>query len=270
MEVIKKQNLLQWKIIPGNGPVVATAIHNGHQLRPDVADMMLLSEEDRLREEDPFTAKWTAIADNQIIGFMSRFEVDLNRPREKAVYIKPEDAWGLHVWKTEPGTKIIATSLAAYDVFYKETYRLFQSMQKRFGKFVVLDLHSYNHRREGAEYPAADPHLNPEVNIGTGSMDRSRWAPLLDRFIGDLASYDYRSRRLDVRENIKFRGGQFSRWIHETFPEAACALAIEFKKFFMDEWTGIADQADLNEIGLALASTLPGIRETLKKLGAHF
>jgi len=270
MEIINEQDPLLWKIIPGSGPIVATAIHNGHQVRPDAADLMLISEEERLREEDPFTAKWTAIADSQVIGFISRFEVDLNRPREKAVYIKPQDAWGLHIWKEEPGEKIIAASLAAYDAFYQETYRLLHSLQQRFGKFVVLDLHSYNHRREGAENLAADPHANPEVNIGTGTMARSRWAPLVERFVSDLGSYDYRSRRLDVRENIKFRGGQFSRWIHKTFPESACSLAIEFKKFFMDEWTGIADQADVEEIGLALLSTLPGIREMLKELGARF
>ena len=29
----------------------------------------------------------------------SRFEVDLNRPREEAVYRVPEDCWGLDVWR---------------------------------------------------------------------------------------------------------------------------------------------------------------------------
>ena len=26
--------------------------------------------------------------------------------------------------------------------------------------------------------------------------------------------------------------------IHERYPEKACVIAIEFKKIFMDEWTG--------------------------------
>ena len=39
---------------------------------------------------------------NRIIVNRSRFEVDINRPRDKAVYITPEDAWGLHIWKNIP------------------------------------------------------------------------------------------------------------------------------------------------------------------------
>ncbi|WP_244875288.1 N-formylglutamate amidohydrolase [Pseudoclavibacter albus] len=38
-----------------SGPVVATAIHAGHELRTAVADAMKLDEEVRFREEDPFT-----------------------------------------------------------------------------------------------------------------------------------------------------------------------------------------------------------------------
>ncbi|HLO19284.1 MAG TPA: hypothetical protein VK192_02180, partial [Sphingomicrobium sp.] len=46
-----------WTLTRGSGPVLATAIHDGHGLRPDVADAMSLPEADRLREEDPFTGQ---------------------------------------------------------------------------------------------------------------------------------------------------------------------------------------------------------------------
>jgi hypothetical protein len=138
-------------------------------------------------------------------------------------------------------------------------------MQHRFGRFVVLDLHTYNHRREGPEGPSADPTANPEVNVGTGTLNRQRWAPVVDRFIADLRGFDFLGRHLDVRENVKFRGGQFSRWIHETFPEAACSLAIEFKKFFMDEWTGEPDRVQVEAIRRALQSTVPGMIGGLRK-----
>ena len=29
----------------------------------------------------------------------SRFEADLNRPRDRAVYLTPADAWGHQVWR---------------------------------------------------------------------------------------------------------------------------------------------------------------------------
>jgi len=259
-----------WESYPGNGPLVATAIHNGHQVRKEAAEIMALSEKSRLREEDPFTGEWTTVGDTRIIGLNSRFEVDLNRPREKAVYITPEDAWGLQVWKTKPSPEIVAASLAEYDAFYAEVRRIFNGLEQQFGRFVVFDLHTYNHRREGPGGPPADPETNPEVNIGTGTMDRERWAPLVDRFIADLRNYNFRGRSLDVRENVKFKGGQFSRWIHQTFPESACSLAIEFKKFFMDEWSGEPDRQQLEEIRLALQSTVPGVLEELKKLGAKW
>lgn len=259
-----------WEIYTENGPLAATAIHNGHRVRTEAAEIMALSEEGRLREEDPFTGDWTTVGNTRIIGLHSRFEVDLNRPREKAVYIAPEDAWGLQVWKTRPSPEIIAASLAEYDAFYAAIRRIFSGLEQQFRRFVVFDLHTYNHRREGPGGPPADPKMNPEVNIGTGAMDRERWAPLVDRFIADLRNYNFRGRSLDVRENVKFKGGQFSRWIHQTFPESACSLAIEFKKFFMDEWSGKPDRQQLEEIRLALQSTVPGALEELKKLGAKW
>jgi hypothetical protein len=247
----------------GDVPLVAAAIHDGHGVRAEVAAALALTEFKRLREEDPFTGGWTMIASTRIVGLRSRFEVDLNRPRERAVYRRPEDAWGLHVWKQEPPAELIDRSLELYDAFYHDVHALLSRAARRFGRFVVYDLHSYNHRRDGPEAPAADPEANPEVNIGTGSMDRGRWGPVVDAFMGSLRAFDYGGRRLDVRENVKFRGGHFSQWIHERFPETACSLAIEFKKFFMDEWSGEPDPVQLDAIRQALASTVPAVLEAL-------
>ena len=74
---------------------------------------MALSEEERLREEDPFTSHLTTIAETRLIVLHSRFEVDIHRSREKAVYIEPEDAWGLQVWKCKPSAEVIERSLEA-------------------------------------------------------------------------------------------------------------------------------------------------------------
>jgi hypothetical protein len=97
-------------------------------------------------------------------------------------------------------------------------------------------------------------------------MDRNRWTPIVERFLGDLRAFDFAGRRLDVRENVKFRGGYFSQWIHESFPASGCSLAIEFKKFFMDEWTGELYPEEHQLILEALRWTIPGILEELPKL----
>jgi N-formylglutamate amidohydrolase len=256
-----------WRLEEGDGPLIATAIHNGHEVRPELLDRFALSEADRLREEDPFTGRWTVVAPTSVIGLRSRFEVDLNRPREQAVYRVPADAWGLDVWKAPLPDDEVERSLEVYDAFRQTVHELLDSKVRRHGRVVVLDLHSYNHRRGGPTAEPANPRENPEVNVGTGTMNRDHWAPIVDRFLADLRATDFLGRRLDVRENVKFRGGYFPTWIHQAFPESVCVLSVEFKKFFMDEWTGQADQTQLAAITVALESTVAGIHEILGRLG---
>ena len=261
-------DLWEWRL--GQSPVIAAAIHNGHRLRPEVARLMLLDEAARLREEDPYTGEWTTLSDNCIVVHLSRFEVDLNRSRGEAVYIEPADAWGLKIWKTRPPRDVIERSLAEYNSFYAKLSSMLKRLERRLGRFVVYDMHSYNHRRGEPGSPCGEPATHPDVNVGTGSLDRVRWAPVVDRFIRELGSYDFLGRRLDVRENVKFFGRQFARWIHGHFPASACVLAIDVKKFFMDEWTGIPDANALKAVGKALALTVPGVLEELSRLhGMH-
>ena len=261
----EEQNKI-WTLKKGDSPLIATAIHDGHELRDEVAAILKLSDRDRLREEDPYTSSWVDVAETQIVALRSRFEVDLNRPREKAIYVTPEDCWGLDVWREKPSPEIIEKSLAEYDAYYSEIEKLFTETEGKFGKFVVFDIHSYNHRRRGADAEPEPAEENPEVNIGTGTLNRKFWSPLIERFIADLRSFDFSGRKLDVRENVKFKGGYQAKWTHEKFPDAGCVLAIEFKKFWMNEWTGEKDLEKIEAIHRALASTVPGVLEELKKL----
>jgi hypothetical protein len=257
-----------WTMVPGYGPLVAAAVHHGHEVREEVDELLAISRAERLREEDPYTAEWTAMAPTRVVALRSRFEIDLNRPREEAFYRTPADAWGLEVWKSPPPESLIARSLAEHDTFYAEMGAVLSRIERREGKFVLFDLHSYNHRREGPHGPAADAIANPQVNVGTGTMDRARWAPVVDRFISDLRAFDFPGGALDVRENVKFLGRRMPQYVHETFPQTGCALAIEVKKFFMDEWTGEVNAKLFEAVGKALASTVPGVLEELRLLRA--
>ncbi|NTV38611.1 MAG: N-formylglutamate amidohydrolase [Demequinaceae bacterium] len=258
-----------WDLIEGQQPIAAVAIHDGHAMRDEVARTTALTSAERLREEDPGTSIFASVAGTQIVVRRSRFEVDLNRPREAAVYVVPEDAWGLDLWVRKPRGPFVARSLAEYDAFYAEAHRVFSEMEHRFGRFVVFDMHSYNHRRNGPEGEPEDPSGNPEINVGTGTLDRERWGPLVDRFISDLRGFDYFGRSLDVRENVRFRGGHFSGWVHENFPDSACCLAIEFKKIFMDEWTGESFPEEHEALAQAISASLPGVFESLDAMGSE-
>ena len=259
-----------WIMEKGELPLIATAIHNGHFIREELKKYLLIDEKTRLREEDPYTAEFTDISDSKIIVNVSRFEVDLNRPESKAIYLKPEDSWGLKVWKEIPPKHVIERSLKEYRLFYKELKEFLNQFVKESGLFVVYDIHSYNHRRKGADAPPEDPELNPEINVGTGTMkNKEKFQPVIDRFINDMRSYDFLGRSLDVRENVKFFGGYFPKWIHEHYPDNACVLSIEFKKIFMDEWTGEIYPELFKELKNALGYTVKGVLEELKKIGAN-
>jgi N-formylglutamate amidohydrolase len=252
-----------WTVRRGDQPVLATAIHDGHEARDEVAALFALDDAGRFREEDPFTGRWTTVAENRVIPRRTRFEVDLNRPPEQAVYRTPDDAWGLDVWRSPPADDLVARSMAEYEAFHEQVRTILTELEAQHGSFLVLDLHSYNHRREGPEAPPADPEANPVVNVGTGNLDRERWAPLVDRFIAELGAQTVAGSPLDVRENVRFRGGHFSKWVTETFPQHGCVLAVELKKVYMDEWTGEPDERSVVEIEQALHATLPGLLESL-------
>lgn len=247
------------------GPVVAVALHTGHRVRPDIEKHFKISSAERLREEDPYTGAWVDIADLGIMATRSRFEVDLNRPRDKAVYRTPSDAWGLEVWKAPMPEAIIATSLSLYDDFYSMVHDHLTRLEKRYGTFFIYDLHAYNYRRNGPGKPPEPFDQNPEANIGTGTMDRERWSHLVDGFIEDLSTYRFMNRALDVRENVKFRGAEFPAFVHQNFPTSGCVISIEFKKFWMDEWTGACNRAAHKAIHSALASTVSGVRKSLER-----
>lgn len=254
-----------WTVTRGASPIVGTAIHNGHQVRGTLRHLMAIAEPDRLREEDPFTEFLIRDLSTRFVCHRSRFEVDLNRSREQAVYLEPEQAWGQRVWHNPVQPDIVAESLRIHDAYYSVLEQVLRGVEKDYGAFVVLDVHSYNHRRNGpAASPAADE-VAPDVNIGTSSMDTDRWKHVVVPFMESLRNFDFMGRQLDVRENVAFQGrGEQTRFIHQAFPKTGCAIAVEFKKIFMDEWTGAPDVHALLALRSAIQSAVPLLEQCLR------
>lgn len=248
-----------WTVEHGDSPLVATAIHAGHALRPEVEAGLALPESARLREEDPLTDLFASVAPTVVRVQRSRFEVDLNRPRDASVYRTPDDAWGLEVWEQAPSDELVARSLAIYDSFYGSMRELIGGLVARWGRVVVYDLHSYNHRRDGADAAPDDPNENPELNLGTGTMDRARWGDVVEAFVESASASG-----LDVRENVKFQGGNFAEWLHGTFPTTVCVLSLEMKKTFMDEWASEADVLAIERVRAALRETVAPVLAALE------
>lgn len=247
-----------------SGQLVATAIHGGHGLRPAVERAMVLDERARRREEDPHTDVIGSGAPAQVVALRSRFEVDLNRPREEAVYRVPEDCWGLDVWSAGAlADDLVRGSLEVYDAFYADLGQRLDELAAR-GPFVVYDVHSYNHRRDGDSTQVAPVEENPEVNLGTGSVE-DRFRPVVDVFARTLQAEQVAGHCLDVRENVKFEGRALAWFVHGRYPGRGLCLALEFKKTFMDEWTDEVDEEHLHELQRAVTATQAPVLEALAR-----
>ena len=249
----------------GPGPVIATAIHDGHELRPDVEAAMKLADADRLREEDPFTGQAVVDVPTNIIVHRSRFEFDLNRAAYSAVYTTPEQSWGLEVWREAPDEALVSGSLAIHASYYRMLGSLLDEIVADHGRFVLIDVHSYNHRRDGPDGDCTPQDEAPDINIGTFSMPRDDWSFLLDPLMEEMRRFDFNGRKLDVRENVAFQGkGEQTRFVHDRYPGKGCAIALEFKKFFMDEWSGEPDADELKAMRHFISHTASVAAELLK------
>lgn len=229
--------------LDSNLPLVTTAIHAGHELSDQIAQNCSLSSKLRLMEEDPFTDQMAVLFPNHITVQSSRFLVDLNRIREKSVYLKPEDCWGLPINRDFLDAHLLGKLYGEYDEFYKLIDVFFDKLfalrkaNKLSGPIYVLDLHSYNHRRNGPNAKADPQAQNPDIIIGRNNLnhihydkvDKLRY--LLDgKPLGDM--------KIDCRCDVKFPGGHFSRHLNSRYPDQVICIAIELKKIFMDEHSG--------------------------------
>ena len=226
-----------------------------------------MGDSERLREEDPFTGQAVRDVPLHIVVHRSRFEFDLNRGPDLAIYRTPEQCWGLKVWKPgSPDEETVRRSLALHTDYYRMLGALLDGLVTRHDRFALIDVHSYNHRRDGRDAPPTPQAEAPDINIGTFSMPRSDWAFLVDPLIEEMRAFDFNGRRLDVRENVAFQGkGEQTRFVHDRYPGQGCAIALEFKKFFMDEWSGEADQSELAAMRALVAHIARAAEEILER-----
>lgn len=242
-------DLPAWDLIVQPGPVMITAVHAGHAIRPSLRPWLAIAEQDRLREEDPLTDFFLGAGDTIVRANRSRFEFDLNRPAERAVALDPKDSWGLQIWSPDLPREEIATSLALHAAFYAQIAERAEAMIAEHGRILVLDLHSYNHRRNGADGAADLQDDSPDIDLGATTLDKAVYGDLLDVFAQGLRSRPVRSRSPDVRVNVRWPdGGNFPEWLHATYGTAACVITLEYKKIFMDEWGSSADILALQEL----------------------
>ncbi|WP_416878691.1 N-formylglutamate amidohydrolase [Litorimonas sp.] len=256
-----------WDFLRQPGQVLTTAIHAGHSIRPEILPWLEIDPEDRLREEDPMTDYFLGVGDSTVRGNRSRFEFDLNRPQEKAISTDPKDQWGLTVWNESLPEEQIEKSKRLHDKFYQMIQSHCDVMIARFGRIFVLDIHSYNHRRDGPEADAAPLQDNPDIDLGATTMNHDIYGDLLARFGKTLQSVPVCGRSPSVAVNKRWEdGGNFPEWLHSLYGDAACVITLEYKKSFMDEWTGQVDILALQHLRDGLARAVQVARTCLNEM----
>jgi hypothetical protein len=242
--------------------VLALSIHNGHEMHPQLLPDCGISEAERLREEDPYTEYFTQPYANRCAVYTSRFSVDLNRNPEQCVYLNPEDCWGLPVRKSMPSGELLASLQQDYQSWYQLLATDVERLLLQHQLLLVLDIHSYNHRRGGIDALPDPQSQNPDIILGRSNMpvEFYPWVESLREKLDGHPLYRHGSDgsvldcllpALDCRCDVKFTGGWLSRWLHHSYPGRVLSLSVEFKKIWMDEWTGSVNndfQAELNSL----------------------
>lgn len=206
-------------------PYVCGAVHDGHQFRKELWPNCLHTEYERWFEEDPCTKEFVQTHPIVIAGCDSRFEYDLNRDPENAIY---EDAWGKKLWKEPLSPAEHKKSLEKHSSFYSVVHALMSKLEEKFGTVVVYDMHSYNWRRWDREVPV--------VNLGTTNIDNERFGNTVEAWRKSLSELQLPNNiNTTSKINDTFQGnGYFLKYITKNFKNTL-VLATEFKKIYCDE-----------------------------------
>ena len=210
-------------------PYMCGAVHDGHQFRSSLWENCIHTEYERWYEEDPCTYEMVNSHPIVISGCDSRFEYDLNRPPETAVF---DTAWGKELWRKPLIDKEKSLSLSKHNAFYEVVHALVQQLEKIHGRLIVFDMHSYNWRRWDRQVPT--------WNLGTENIDNERYANIIDSWSGKLGQMNLPGNIPQTSDiNDVFQGnGYFLKYITKQF-DNTLVLATEISKVYCDELSGI-------------------------------
>lgn len=210
-------------------PYVCGAVHDGWQFRKELWDNCLHTQYERWYEEDPETKNMVISHPILIAGCDSRFEYDLNRTPEEAVF---ETAWGKQLWKKTLSEEQKLKSLNKHTNFFKVTHALIKKIEDKFGCAIVYDMHSYNWQRWDREVPT--------WNLGTSNVDNERFGEDIEQWRQSLSEMVLPNgiKSTAAINNTFFGNGYFLKYITKNFKNTL-VLATEIAKVYCDEYNQI-------------------------------
>ncbi|MBC3759068.1 N-formylglutamate amidohydrolase [Hyunsoonleella sp. SJ7] len=228
-------------------PYICGAVHDGHQFRKELWTNCIHTEYERWYEEDPETKNMVQSHPIVIAGCDSRFEYDLNRAPEDAVF---ETAWGKQLWHKPLSEDMKAKSLKKHANFYKVVHALVETVESRFGYCAIYDMHSYNWKRWDREVPT--------WNLGTSNVDNDRFGGVIEDWRQSLSEIEFpQGIKSTSGINDTFQGnGYFLKYITKNFKNTL-VLATEIAKVYCDEYEQIIYPEVVKTVEEALKVRIP-------------
>ncbi len=210
-------------------PFACAAIHNGHNLDKGLWKNCHHTEHDRWYEEDPATGEMISGLPLTLIAHDSRFEYDLNRHPDEAIY---DSAWGKRLWKIPLSESLKSKALQKHENFYKVVLTLMVKLEEMFGSVVVYDLHSYNWKRWERNVPV--------FNIGIANVDDKKYNTAITQWQEILGKLELPiEEKVTCEINDVFQGnGYFLKYVTANTLNTL-VLATEISKVYCDEETGV-------------------------------
>ena len=226
---------------------VCGAVHDGHQFRKELWDNCMHTEYERWYEEDPETKNMVISHPILIAGCDSRFEYDLNRTPEEAVF---ETAWGKQLWKQPLANNQKQKSLNKHQGFYDVLAALISKLEAKFGVCIVYDMHSYNWKRWDREVPT--------WNLGTSNLDNDRFGEDIETWRQSLSEIKFPHHiKQTSKINDTFQGnGYFLKFITKNFKNTL-VLATEIAKIYCDEYDQIIFPEVVDAVEKQLRDRIP-------------
>ena len=102
----------------------------------------------------------------------------------------------------------------------------------------------------------------PDVNFGTRAVNRDLFGDVIDELLKYFNELSIDGHSLSAGENLEFKGGYLSRRRSPAHYDHLLVLATEFKKIFMDEWSGQLYEDTFEEL-------LEGFSQVVNQIVAH-
>lgn len=237
-------------------PYACAAVHDGHQFRKELWEPCLHTEYERWYEEDPETKNMIKTHPIVIAGCDSRFEYDLNRSPEEAVFV---NAWGKQLWHKPLSEAMKAKSLQKHTDFYKVAHTLIETLESKFKFCTVYDMHSYNWKRWDREVPT--------WNLGTSNIDNERFGKVVESWRESLSEIKFPNGiKSTSKINDTFQGnGYFLKYITQNFKNTL-VLATEIAKVYCDEYEQIIFPEVVKTVEQELIKRIPEHAKSVYKM----